>query len=52
MTTKTRNRLLTLLVVVLPLLIFLGFLISEIIKPTPTSLLSPDSTTNVIQSPR
>ncbi|HEY4414810.1 MAG TPA: hypothetical protein VGO57_03875 [Verrucomicrobiae bacterium] len=52
MSQKNRNRLLVLLIVALPILIFAGFLISEIIKPTPVSLISPNSVTNPVQSPR
>jgi hypothetical protein len=52
MTTKNRNFLIALLVVAVPVLIFAGFLISEIIKPTPTSLSAPTTATNQDQSPR
>jgi hypothetical protein len=52
MTIKNRNRLIALLIVAIPVLIFVGFLISETIHPTPISLSSPNSTTNADQSPR
>jgi hypothetical protein len=52
MTAKNQARLIALLVVAVPILIFIGFLISEIIKPTPISLSAPTTNTNQIQAPR
>jgi hypothetical protein len=54
MTTKTRNRLFVFLILVFPFVVLFGFLISEVITPSPPESPFPNTNTvtNSTYSPR
>jgi hypothetical protein len=54
MTNKTRNRLIVLFILAFPFIVLFGFLISQVIAPSPSdsTLLNSNNGTNTIQPPR
>jgi hypothetical protein len=54
MTTKTRNRLIALFILMFPFMVLFGFLLSQDTAPSPTKspALNPDNVTNTVYPPR